>query len=207
MGRPSALDRVIARNDNDEPITAEERILEDLQNGAYVETACANVGIHKDTYYGWRKIAAKVRATHDGRIPTRGLTAHERRCCTFSDAVAAAEASFERDALARLASAARGGNVKTKTVIKRGPPVAGTGEAGPVLETTTTTERLPPDASVDEWRLERKYPRKYGRRVELVGDDERPIFSIEERTDQLADQLETFLEGAAAGRAEVERTS
>lgn len=199
MGRPSALDRVIGRNNDDEPITAEERILDDLRNGAYIETACANVGIHKDTYYGWRKIAAKIRAAHDGRVPTRGLTAHEKRCVAFSDSVDESEASFERDALERLGLAARGGAVKTKTVIKRGPPnPAIAGDAGAVLETTTTTERLPPDASVDEWRLERKFPQKYGRRVEVVGDDGGPVlFSLEERTEMVADQLEAFLRARA----------
>lgn len=65
------------------------RLVEILREGNYVETACAIVGIHKDTYYEWRK---------------RG-EAGEAGYVEFLDQITRASAEAERAALAVIRSA------------------------------------------------------------------------------------------------------
>lgn len=62
------------------------QIVKALHLGAYVETACAAVGIHKDTYYDW---LAKAE---------RGSKQHKE----FSDAVQKAQAQAELRLLADI---------------------------------------------------------------------------------------------------------
>lgn len=202
----SVIDRVVRHDPDGTPVTVFDHIVNALRNGAYFEQACSSAGIHKDTAYGWRKLAANLRAQNGGQPPTRGTTANEKRYLAFSVAVEEAEAAWEVDAIDLLGQLQRGGLTQVKTVVKRGPPPAD-GQAGPVLESVTTTERLAPNAHVLLWRLERRFPKRYGRRVEVTGEDGGPIeLTLEERADTLATSLESFLEGAAASRDVAKRS-
>lgn len=162
-GRPSAMNKIVATIDGRD-ITAAEQIVASIRAGNYVETAAAAAGVHKDTLYEWLRVGANARVK-----PTHGKgarTAHERRCIEFSDAVAAAVAASESEAVARLEQIARGGiAVKVETV-----KVDGTGN---VLEHTTRTEQTLPDARVLEWRLERRFSKRWGQKasLELTGAD------------------------------------
>ncbi len=205
-GRPSVIDAQIGtRPEDGAPITVADRILSALRAGAYFEHAAAQAGIPKETAYGWLRTAGRIKRDTRGK-PTselEGLTPHELRCCEFSDSVAEAESSWEVGALATLERLARGGLQIRKTVTKRGPAITldadGTTVPGPILEQTETVETLAPNAQVLEWRLARRFPGRYGQRVEVTGADGGPLaVSLEERADQLVGHLESYLEGVAA---------
>lgn len=201
-GRPSPIDQIIGHDQEGNPITVADSITNSLRMGAYFEQACATAGVTKETGYAWLRTAGKLKLrARGGSLATARPSAQEKRCLAFSDAVAEAESSYEVDALSTLGLLARGGYAVVKTVVKRGPPAPGSDAAGPVLESTTTTERLAPSAQVIQWRLARRFPARYGQRVEITGAEGGPVLlSMEERADALAETLTAFLQGAAAAR-------
>jgi len=62
----------------------EETLCKILYKGAYIETACAIAGIHKDTFYRWMDEGAKDKAA-----------GHQSRKAAFSDAIQRADAEGE----------------------------------------------------------------------------------------------------------------
>lgn len=195
-GRPSLIDRVLRISD-DGPITVAQHIANAMRAGSYFEPACMSAGIHRDTGYGWRNIAAKLRLRAQGQ-PLDKLTpkptAHELKCISFSDAVDEAESAWEIGALATLEQLARGGIRVSKTVTKKD----GKGDDAKILEVTETVEVLPPNAQVIEWRLARRFPARYSQHVEVTGAEGGPIqLSQEERAEELARNLESYLQGHA----------
>lgn len=104
-GRPSKITDVAWHTDDGTPVTVADRIPQLIAQGNYMETAAAAAGIGKTAVYDWLRIAA----TAHGKVH-RGerLTAHERRCIDFANAVAEAEADAEAKDLERLATLADG---------------------------------------------------------------------------------------------------
>jgi hypothetical protein len=192
-GRLSDIDTIVGRTE-DGPVTVADRIVNGLRAGAYFEQAVAAAGVAKDTAYGWLRIAGKVRIRARGSLDTIELTHHETNCLRFSDAVAEAEASWEVGALALLEQLARGGIEQLREVVK-------VDANGTVLERTTTREHTLPSAQVLEWRLERKIPERYGRRVEIGLDAGGPVLSEEERADALVDVFSAYLQGVEDAKA------
>lgn len=78
-GRPSKL--------TDNLITD---IVERLKVCLHIETACASMGIHKETYYAWLRTAALMRDK-----PPKRPTPHQKLCLEFSDSVAKGLAEAE----------------------------------------------------------------------------------------------------------------
>lgn len=203
-GRPSVIDQILRYRNDGTPITVADQIVNALRAGSYFETACASAGIHKETAYGWLRTAARLRLRARGvpleKVKDPKPTAFELRCVRFSDAVAEAESSWEVGALATLEQLARGG---TEVVIE----TKKTNPEGVTLETTTRTETLGPNPQVIEWRLERRFPARYGRRVEVSGPDGGPmVLSTEDRAEALAETLTTYLQGVADARPRRRRT-
>lgn len=194
MGRPSNLTTVIGYTEEGDPITVGNRIVNALRAGAYFEQACSAAAVHKETAYGWLRIAGKARIRARGDLDSIDdtLTDHERACLTFSDSVAEAESSWEVGALALLERLARGGIAQVKTVVK-------VDTKGKVLETTTTTEHSLPSAQVLEWRLERRFPQRYGRRISI--EDDRESMSEEEREEAVLDVFDAYLQGVTDEQA------
>lgn len=195
-GQPSKIDAIVSHRDDGTPITVFDRIVSALRVGQYFEHATAQAGVSKETAYGWLRLAGRLKIEAKGQlVDVAAITAHEARCIEFSDAVAEAESSWEAGALATLERLARGGVKVTKTVTKRD----GAGDGAKVLEVTTTEEVLAPNAQVIEWRLTRRFPGRYGQRVEITGADGGPlVMSVEDRTDALASQFEAYLAGVDA---------
>lgn len=171
QGRPSKINKP-ATTTNGQLTTTADAIVDRLRAGAYFEHACASVGVHKDTAYGWLKTAAQTRtAILEGTTTRTKLTAHQQRCLSFSDAVDEAQAAWVVRQEAELERIARGGHtiqVITEKVDGRGK----------VIERTTRTEVTAPDPRVIQWRLERKHPDLYGRRtvnVNLGGQEGNPV--------------------------------
>lgn len=197
-GRPSPIDAVVAyREDDGTPITVADRIVASIRAGNYFEPAVLAAGVVKDTAYEWLKVAGRTRLRARGR-PLDELdppvTPHERRCVEFSDAVDAAQGLWEVGANTTLEQLGRGG-LKVVTVTEKHDA------AGKLLEKSTKTETLAPNAQVIEWRLTRRHPDRYGHRIDVDGTfDGKITFTVEERAANLADGLADFLAGAAAQR-------
>jgi hypothetical protein len=165
-GRPPKLQTIVATLDDGTKVTARDRIIQVLRLGGYVETAAATCGIDKTTIYEWLKVGAAANDAHHRQgTPLSKLTTHQRNCMEFSNAVAQAQALAEVDDLATLAELGAGGKHVQVQTTKRD-------KDGNVLEATTRTEVTQPNAAVLMWRLERRFPEKYGRRkVEISGPD------------------------------------
>lgn len=184
-GRPSPIDSTIG-DENGVPITVADRIVRGLRLGNYFEQAAAAAGVHRETAYGWLRVAGKARIRARGRsIDDLALTDHERRCVEFSDAVAAAEAQWEVGTLARLEQLGRGGLTRTHETIRYDAD-------GNLIDRTVRTETLPPNAQVLEWRLTRRFPERYGQRVERLDG---ASLTEEEHAAALVDSLDAYLEG------------
>jgi hypothetical protein len=169
----------------------QDRIVNAVAAGNYIEAAAASAGISKQSVYEWQRIGARVKrrehAAHDkGETPDK-RTDHEHRCVAFSDAVDRAQADAEITDNLRLYRLAEGGATITKTVEKRDP-------AGNLLERTTTTEETLPNPAVIMWRLERRFPDRWGRRrLEVTGADGGPI-EVTSPLDMLRGELDRIRE-------------
>lgn len=202
-GRPALLTAIIGRNtETGDDITVHDRIVNALRAGSYFEQATAFAGVHKDTGYGWLAIAGRIRIRTGGDPNPAELTAHERDCLRFSDAVAEADAQWEVQTLLTLERLGRGGIPQVKTVVKRGPSPQPDVE-GPILEVTTTTEHTLPNVQVLLWRLERRIPKRYRRPTDEDADrgDTPDGLTIEDRQVALLDGLDAYLDGVADEQA------
>src|SRR5437660_1070835 len=95
-GRPSLIDAIVGCDDEGSEFTVADRIVAGLRAGNYFEQATAAAGIHKETAYGWLRVAAQTRIRAKGRtLEDLQLCDHERRCVEFSDAVVRAAARWE----------------------------------------------------------------------------------------------------------------
>jgi hypothetical protein len=169
-------------NQPERTITISERIVALLEQGNYLETAARSVGIHRDTLFGWLDVARNAR----DKAPSR-RTKHENECVAFSDAVEAAQGQAEAKDLVLLEGIARGGLELRTEVVKQDPQ-------GQVLAREVRTETTLPDAKVITWRLERRFPDRWGRRrLELTGADGQPIQV--ELTEEQGQQMAAVLQG------------
>lgn len=193
-GRPSDINKTIGYRTDGSPITVADSITNALRAGSYFEQATANAGISKETAYEWLRVAGRARIRARGDLDQIELTDHERDCLRFSDSVDEAQSSWEIGALATLEQLARGGIEVVKKVTK-------TDHQGNELEVTTTVEHTLPSAQVLEWRLERKYPDRYGRRVEVTGRDGEPLLGAADRQEALVETFDAYLRGVADATA------
>src|SRR5690606_19535720 len=89
------------------------------------------------------------------------------------------------------------GPSKTVVTEKRDPD-------GHLVERTTRTEYLPPDASIIMWRLERRHPDRFGRRVEIVGGAVPDPLTRDDRVSAIADTFEEYLAAVNTAKADAE---
>lgn len=209
-GRPTKLSQVL-RHDQGRPVTVAEHVVAAIRAGNYVEAAAASAGVNKDTVYDWLRQGARLNTDyHQGRItlPRPGST--DRQLMEFSDAVAAAEAEWEVAANATLERLSRPRQVEeTRTTVETpadGKPVT--------TKTVTLRKTEEADPATIRWRLERRYPNRYGRtRVEVSGPDGGPIpLSVREQASealakaaaQLAENAANLATAATGGDPDVE---
>lgn len=137
-----------------------EKIAQAMRNGAYVETAVAYCGISKDTFYRWLRMAAK----DSEKGPYKAL----------SYAIEKAWAEAEMKDVEAITKAVEGtpdklavdDDAKIITDVRGLPVVAEYG--------------LPPNWKAAAWRLERKFPDRWGRKskVELETNSESKSIEI-----------------------------
>lgn len=122
-----------------------EKISEALKMGSYVETAVAYCGISKDTFYRWLRMAVKDDA--DGMYRK------------LSDAIQRSWAEAEMRDLEVLNKAALGSPDRLE-VDENGNVVIDS-DGFPVV----AEYGLAPNWRVSAWRLERKFPERWGRKA------------------------------------------
>ena len=162
-GRPTKLTPEVQRT-----------IAQAIRANAYPETAAALAGIDRDSFYEWLKRGAKEESG-----PYR----------EFSDTIKGALAVGQMRDLAVIDKAANGYDVeKTKTLAKDWIDDAGK-KVGNVVETTTERHReFAWQAAA--WRLERRFPRLWGRtdRPEVSDlPEERPLATVTRETINIYD--------------------
>jgi hypothetical protein len=186
-GRPPEIDKQLRPG-----VTVADQIVQSIGAGSYFEQACAAAGVGRNTGLRWLRagaIAAKRVEVQDGDETAADLNQNDVRYLAFWRAVTEAEARWEIVATTTLEQLGRGGLTKTVETVKYDAK-------GNVAGKTVRTETLPPDPAVIMWRLERKHPDRYGRRVEIVGGIPDPL-NRGDRLDLLGDELEKLLTDAA----------
>lgn len=133
-----------------------EKICNALKLGAYVETAAALSGIEKKTFYNWVKRGAR----EPGTIFEK-----------FLHAVEEAQAQAEARDLLVIDRAANGQKAEYERDPSTGRLVLDD-EGKPVV----LQRGIPPNWSAAAWRLERRFPRRWGRldRLETSGPEGGP---------------------------------
>lgn len=147
-------------------------IIASLRAGNYIETAAAYAGISKNTLFEWLKRGRreKRRLAKDKRLRPRSS---EGQFVIFVDGVSRALAESEVRDTTMIAKAAAGGQAFTE--IKEIKDANGN-----VVSTQITTKTLAPQWQAAAWRLERRYPKKWGRRVAIRKDEGNGEMSPEE---------------------------
>jgi hypothetical protein len=69
-----------------------------------------------------------------------------------------------------------------------------------VVETVETSEHLRPEWTAAAWFLERRYPGRYARRVEVTGAEGQPLVPPAQQARDLAEALRDFQAGVAAAQ-------
>ncbi len=122
-----------------------DRILKAVRHGCLLETAAAFAGIHRVTLYRWIRRAAAAGAGPEARI-----------CNTFKEKLAEAMAESEIRDVEVIRKAAEGGyplSIITETTDAEG-------------NVTRVVEHVPrPNWRAAAWRLQRRFPSRWGRRT------------------------------------------
>jgi len=131
-----------------------EKITSAIRAGAYIETAAAHAGISKQTLYTWLKAGA--------RDIEKGLHTDES---AFSRALETAISDAELRDIATVAQFANGYPVE-RVVTKVMVNVLG----NEISRETVTERKIERAWQAAAWRLERRFPGKWGRRLEINHD-------------------------------------
>lgn len=158
-----------------------ENILSAIRAGTYIETAAAFAGISKDTLYRWMKRGRREKRRLEKNSRAR-VSAAEAPYVIFVEGVTKAFADAEVRDVGIIAQAARGGQkyVEEKVI---------TDAQGRVVSKQTTTKAIPPQWQAAAWRLERKYPKKWGRRVAIRKDEGNGEETAEEFAKKMRDEF------------------
>lgn len=141
-----------------------DKVLGFIRAGAYMETAAAAAGISKDTLYAWLRDGAR------GKNPD---------LAAFSDAVEKAAAEAELRDLLTIGKAAQGGEVLRDVTITR-----------PDGTTQRDRQLAPPQWQAAAWRLERKFPDRYGVARRIRAEVEKELEGVLDRLQEALSEAE-----------------
>ena len=136
----------------------QQRIIDAMHHGAYIETASAYAGINKETLYRWLKLGARARDV-----------GKKSKFTAFSNAIERAMADCELRDLETIGLFARGLPVEVhheKTTVDA---------HGHTSTETKVERRIERHWTAAAWRLERKHPERWGRKMELSGPGGEPL--------------------------------
>lgn len=134
-----------------------ETICQRIVEGEYQESAALAVGISRATFFQWKAKGeeARTRLAAGGSVPNNQLIYVD-----FLDAVEEARAKAEARVIAALQRSALGGEVSKLT--------EWTDDQGNLHREVTFTR---PNVAAQTWWLERSFPDRYGRRIEVSGPE------------------------------------
>jgi hypothetical protein len=194
MARPSTLTAKLTHKDGTTQTVA-EAIVERLRAGAYREEAARSVGVRRQSLYNWLYQGALARRLRGDRL-TRLITANQARCEEFLDAVERAEAQAMLTDWTRLAQLGAGGVAQVVITEK-------VNADGHLIERTTRTTHTLPDKDVLMWRLERRWPQKFAKRLELTGAEDRDVEAdvadTRTRARMLSAEIKAYQQGIVDG--------
>lgn len=135
-----------------------EKVCELIRKGAYIETAVAYCGISKDTFYRWLKEGAR--------------TKEDTLTKKLSDALWVAQAEAEMRDL----------NIIDKVALGS-PDVLARDEAGNILldaqgYPVVQEYGLQPNWKASAWRLERRFPQRWGKNIKIESNGIKESSSI-----------------------------
>jgi hypothetical protein len=179
IGRPTALTEDVART-----------ITGVVAKGNYVETAAAVAGVPIKTVRHWMLIGRKALREH-GTVDA--CPEDLRSAAAFSASLEKALGIAEMRDLEVVDKAAQGGaplghRVRTRRTYTQTLPGIG---AVPVVEETESeqTSSAAPVWQAAAWRLERRHPKRWGRKQDLTvkGDKKRPLIPMAQVRQMLAE--------------------
>lgn len=191
-GRPTKLTATIRHDADGKPVTAGDHVIERVGLGLDLIAAAKESNISTSTLHEWRQRGAAARALQAQGKPV------DPRDLPFIDwlnGFEAAEAAAELRYLTVIDAAATQPQRFKKIVVRKELRTVADVEAMVVVEQTETVEERPPLWTAAAWRLERAYPGKYARRLEVA--DAQSGMSNEERAEALTNDLRSYLQGVA----------
>lgn len=173
------------------------RLLEYIEEGNHLKTACALVGVHPSTLYRWLDAADEAQERIDTNQPVDEV---QRVYLDFREALAFARARAQRMAVQTVQKAMKGGQVISERPLQDSDGNAVYGEDGRVLVERTYSQA---DGRLALSYLARMAPDMYGQnptQVELTGAGGGPV-QVEQHITGLAERLAAV---AATRRADRE---
>lgn len=204
-GRPTKLTNTITLPDGRTQTTA-EAIIERLRTGAYRAEAARSVGVTYSHMNQWCYEGAKARLAENHRP----LTRNEKLFRDFLNGVEEAEAQAIFTDWTRLGRMAAGGAervVITEKVERVEDPEHKGRFVERLVERTTRTERTLPDVRALIWRLEHRWPQKFGPQVQVHVDGEidHTVLDTKDRARALAAEIKDYLSAIETGAVELPR--
>lgn len=182
-------------------VTRLDRIREVMQIGGFDKDAAARCGVHVATYRDWLKVGTNARSDlANGRRRKRQLSAHEKQCVELVEVVELAEAEARMLLMGVAEQLSRGGLEATTIVEKRD-------NGGQLTERSTKVETLHPDGAMIRWRLERRWPEDFSRRLEITGPGGAPVKAEVSVVDKLLSDLDRIANARRQGQAAIDAHS
>lgn len=191
-GRPTKLTQALRKNRDGTIVTTGDAIVSRIRLGLEYQSACDSAGICRQTLHEWRLKGARLRAQQTQGM-LRNPTDDERALMDFLDNLERAEAEAEANRLAVISQAAQGGTKVRKTTIRYD-------SKGKQIERTVIEETLKPEWKAAAWVLERRYPNRYAKRLEVTGADGSELVPPAQQARDLAENLKDFQAGVQTGK-------
>ena len=190
-GRPTVVDTVVRYDDTGAPITAAQHVLGRMAQGLSVYDAALGAAITRASVSHWCRAGAQARIR---QLQGFDLTDNEQKYMAFLIGYETTQADIEAARLGRIIHVADGGHQRSKIVRKRARNEQG---EMVVVEETVTLETAEPNWQANAWILERRFPEKYRRRldIEVQGAFDDTGEEPEQQARELAASLRAYQQG------------